>query len=42
MLIYDFKSDLFNILYPFKSKGDEHQRVEATVKSRKELSDESE
>ena len=39
-LIYDFKSDLSNILYPFEGKGDEHQRGDTTVESRKELSDE--
>ncbi|KAF1970563.1 hypothetical protein BU23DRAFT_556777, partial [Bimuria novae-zelandiae CBS 107.79] len=40
MLICEFKSDLFDILYPFKTTDGMHQREDATTKSRKELNDE--
>jgi hypothetical protein len=34
MLLCDFKSDLFDILYPFKTTDGMHQREGATTKSR--------
>jgi len=34
MLLCDFKSDLFDILYPFKTTDGMHQREGATTRSR--------
>ena len=39
-LIQNFKSDLFDILYPFEAQGDENQRGDPTVESKKKLNDE--